>query len=209
MTSLADLYGDGFSADINWTSGTTLGPVCNISTGTGAAIPIAAAGASGVVNTTTQTIAGVKSFSSAIGANAGITFPATAVTSSDAHTLDDYEEGTWTPQVWGMTEIGSAATYNGTYTLIGNRLYYEIEIVPGSTSVGTDAAVTSRLSLPSGFTVSTPSPAPMASDGTASGATGDTGLGVGMNYTNNSVYLCEFTSATPADYIYIGGHYKI
>jgi len=30
MTSLADLYGDGFSADINWTAGTTAGPVCNI-----------------------------------------------------------------------------------------------------------------------------------------------------------------------------------
>jgi hypothetical protein len=29
----------------------------------------------------------------------GITFPATAVAASDANTLDDYEEGTWTPVV--------------------------------------------------------------------------------------------------------------
>jgi hypothetical protein len=196
--------------NISWTAGTTAGPVCNSSNGTNEAIPIASGTASGVITTGNQTIAGVKSFSSAIAADGGgVVFPATAVPSADANTLDDYEEGTWTPQVWGMTEIGSAATYSGTYTVIGNRLYYEIKIIPGSTSVGTDAAATSRLSLPSGFTVSTPSPAPMASDGTGSGATGDTGLGVGMNYTNDSVYLCEFTSASPADYIYIGGHYKI
>jgi hypothetical protein len=32
----------------------------------------------------------------------GISFPATQSASSDANTLDDYEEGTWTPSVgWG------------------------------------------------------------------------------------------------------------
>ena len=36
---------------------------------------------------------------------AGITFPATQSASSDANTLDDYEEGTWTPS------IGGTATY--------------------------------------------------------------------------------------------------
>ena len=48
---------------------------------------------------------------------AGITFPATQSASSDANTLDDYEEGTWTPS------IGGTATYTsqtGTYTKIGN-----------------------------------------------------------------------------------------
>jgi hypothetical protein len=47
---------------------------------------------------------------------AGITFPASQSASSDANTLDDYEEGTWTPVV------GGTATYtaqNGTYTKIG------------------------------------------------------------------------------------------
>jgi hypothetical protein len=42
---------------------------------------------------------------------AGITFPATASASSDANTLDDYEEGTWT------TTIGSTANITGTPTL--------------------------------------------------------------------------------------------
>ena len=46
----------------------------------------------------------------------GITFPATQSASSNANTLDDYVEGTWTPS------IGGTATYsvqNGTYTKIG------------------------------------------------------------------------------------------
>ena len=47
---------------------------------------------------------------------AGITFPATQDASTDANTLDDYEEGTWTPSV------GGTATYtaqDGIYTKIG------------------------------------------------------------------------------------------
>ena len=48
----------------------------------------------------------------------GITFPGTAVAATDVNTLDDYEEGTWTPS------IGGNATYTsgryGIYTKIGN-----------------------------------------------------------------------------------------
>ena len=47
----------------------------------------------------------------------GIAFPATQSASTDANTLDDYEEGTWTPS------IGGNATYtgqSGRYTKIGN-----------------------------------------------------------------------------------------
>jgi hypothetical protein len=62
----------------------------------------------------------------------GITFPATQSASSDANTLDDYEEGTFTPTV---TFSGSAVglTYqtnrrNGRYTKIGNRVYISINV---------------------------------------------------------------------------------
>jgi len=51
-----------------------------------------------------------------------IKFPATQVASSDANTLDDYEEGTWTPVISGSTTAGTG-TYTaqvGTYTKIGN-----------------------------------------------------------------------------------------
>jgi hypothetical protein len=48
----------------------------------------------------------------------GITFPATASASTDANTLDDYEEGTWTPV--DISGASLAFTSNeGTYTKIG------------------------------------------------------------------------------------------
>ena len=53
---------------------------------------------------------------------AGITFPATVSASSDANTLDDYEEGTWTPVIQGVGgSIGSQAysIQAGRYIKIG------------------------------------------------------------------------------------------
>lgn len=54
----------------------------------------------------------------------GITFPATQVLSSDPNTLDDYEEGTWDPDLYGSSSRGSATytfgTRKGKYTKIGN-----------------------------------------------------------------------------------------
>jgi len=56
--------------------------------------------------------------------SSGITFPATAVAASDANTLDDYEEGTFTPQLLSGYNFASAvmsATGNyGTYRKIGS-----------------------------------------------------------------------------------------
>lgn len=49
-------------------------------------------------------------------------FPATRNASTDANTLDDYEEGTWTPTIIGLTTAGTQ-TYsrqNGIYTKVGN-----------------------------------------------------------------------------------------
>ena len=61
----------------------------------------------------------------------GITFPATQSASSDANTLDDYEEGTFTPAIYGTSTAGTG-TYSrqtGTYTKIGNRVYFSIYII--------------------------------------------------------------------------------
>lgn len=62
---------------------------------------------------------------------AGITFPATQSASSNANTLDDYEEGTFTPSIIGTSTSGTA-TYtsvrNGKYTKIGNVVYIYINI---------------------------------------------------------------------------------
>jgi predicted secreted hydrolase len=55
----------------------------------------------------------------------GITFPATQVPSADANTLDDYEEGTWTPAInfaGGTTGI-TYSLRQGFYTKVGNMVY--------------------------------------------------------------------------------------
>ena len=51
-----------------------------------------------------------------------ITFPATQSASADANTLDDYEEGTWTPS-WGVTGGSwTASSSAATYTKIGRQV---------------------------------------------------------------------------------------
>jgi hypothetical protein len=60
----------------------------------------------------------------------GITFPATQSASSDANTLDDYEEGTFTPTAYGGTTAGTT-TYTvqqGSYTKIGRQVTVSIRI---------------------------------------------------------------------------------
>jgi hypothetical protein len=55
----------------------------------------------------------------------GVAFPATQVASSDANTLDDYEEGTWTPTLPNggtLTNIGSF------YTKIGRTVYVQLHL---------------------------------------------------------------------------------
>ena len=68
---------------------------------------------------------------------AGITFPASQSASSDANTLDDYEEGTWTPS------IGGTATYNvadGNYVKVGKMVTVNADI--WIASIGTGSAGT-------------------------------------------------------------------
>ena len=76
----------------------------------------------------------------------GIAFPATQSASSDANTLDDYEEGTWTPTFTSVTgSITSYTTSNGTYTKIGNTV--SVQVFVNMTNAGT-AGATLLLTLP-------------------------------------------------------------
>jgi hypothetical protein len=57
----------------------------------------------------------------------GITFPATQVASSDANTLDDYEEGTWVGTLKGATTDPTiAVTATGRYTKVGRLVSVQI-----------------------------------------------------------------------------------
>lgn len=56
----------------------------------------------------------------------GIAFPATQSASSNANTLDDYEEGTWTPTASGASGSGTADVANGWYVKIGRMVTLNI-----------------------------------------------------------------------------------
>jgi hypothetical protein len=58
----------------------------------------------------------------------GITFPATQSASSNANTLDDYEEGTWTPAYVNIG-TGTYTTQFGRYTKVGRLVTIECYLV--------------------------------------------------------------------------------
>lgn len=64
------------------------------------------------------------------GSGSGITFPAAQSASTDANTLDDYEEGTWTPSIESDTPgTGRASTVSyAKYTKIGNQVAVEFAV---------------------------------------------------------------------------------
>jgi hypothetical protein len=72
----------------------------------------------------------------------GISFPATAALATDVNTLDDYEEGTWTP-TWTFAtpgNFGASYTVNfGSYTKIGDRVFWDC-LIQSATFTHTTAA---------------------------------------------------------------------
>jgi len=81
-------------------------------------------------------------------AGTGIAFPATQNASSNANTLDDYEEGTFTPSFStdGTAPVISASTAYGSYTKIGRIVNFIIHLSGTTvTSVGTGNMVIAGL----------------------------------------------------------------
>lgn len=105
-------------------------------------MPVTINGTSGIT-TPGLDASGTNKFATTIGvggatpaaSGSGITFPATQSASTDANTLDDYEEGTYTP----VPNPGSGAitsyTSSGKYTKIGNVVTVFASVV--LTNVGT------------------------------------------------------------------------
>ena len=67
-----------------------------------------------------------------------IAFPATQNASADANTLDDYEEGTWTPSVGGNATYTAQA---GLYTKIGRLIAIEFVLAINVLGTGSATAV--------------------------------------------------------------------
>jgi hypothetical protein len=114
---------------------------------------------------------------------AGITFPATQSSSTDANTLDDYEEGTWTGTLKGVTTNPTTpVTATGKYTKIGRQVTIAIYF-NGVTTTGA-----SGLAFVDGL--------PFSEDGTRAIATVgtflfdlNTGTSVFGDFLNAAVYL--------------------
>ncbi len=68
----------------------------------------------------------------------GVTFTATQTASSDANTLDDYEEGTWTPTATPSGGSITAYTSGGSYTKVGRMVFVEgfVSITTAGTASG-------------------------------------------------------------------------
>jgi hypothetical protein len=97
---------------------------------------IAASGTAGNAITFTQALALEKDKSLALqGATpqtgTGITFPATQSASSDANTLDDYEEGSFTFTGTGFTTSPTKTAY---YTKIGNQVTVTLPDITGTSN---------------------------------------------------------------------------
>jgi hypothetical protein len=71
---------------------------------------------------------------------AGISFPASQSASSDANTLDDYEEGTWTPTDGSGASL-SFTSVEATYTKIGRFAFFDFQVVYPSTASGADTRI--------------------------------------------------------------------
>ena len=113
--------------------GTTETRITSGISGTGSYLPLNFfTGGSESLRLSATTKAVILSGGSTSANGTGITFPATQSASSDVNTLDDYEEGTWTPTFSFSTNGDLSVTYTtqvGSYTKIGNTVRLAFNIV--------------------------------------------------------------------------------
>jgi hypothetical protein len=84
-----------------------------------------------LINSLVSIVTAIPSFN-------GVKFPAIQVPSADANTLDDYEEGTWTPTGNGITLTITSALY----TKVGNVVHLFLDCTFPSTASGSPAHIT-------------------------------------------------------------------
>jgi hypothetical protein len=128
----------------------------------------------------------------------GITFPATQVASAGANTLDDYEEGSWTPVLSDGTNNATMSVFNGgRYTKIGNVVYLFCYVE--TTSLGSVTGVIRITGLP--FTSEEPISGVNIGGGYTSATGGfnvTAGYSVSVTVQRSSTYLRLFLNDTTA-----------
>jgi hypothetical protein len=134
----------------------------------------------------TYTFGGTPTVSSAMNLTGGqLVFPATQAGSSGANTLDDYEEGIWTPAVGGTTTY---TTQTGQYTKIGRQVTITCTLIINAIGSGSTTII-SGLPFTNSGTMAT---------GTAyfaSSVTNITTLVATLGGGNNQVVLYSLTAA--------------
>jgi len=169
-------------------------------------------------NSSTQTAAGATlatpSFTSTIGVGgtaaantgAGVSFPATQSASSDANTLDDYEEGTWTPTLTASSSnpTVSYSTQTGSYTKVGNMVTLFGRLQTSAVSGGSGTALIGGLP----FAVNSTGYRNGGAVGYVSNVTlssGNTQFGLSADVGASNIRFVQSASGTGANVILIGG----
>jgi hypothetical protein len=135
----------------------------------------------------------------------GITFPATAVAASDANTLDDYEEGTWTPTAANFT-LGGSSTLTGTYTKIGRVIYFSVTFV----NTGTIAySVSAFISLPFAGVDRSGMVAMSLESAAESQTSGKNGVQNVIDVSSARFFVGSFTTTTAGQQLNFAGFYRV
>ena len=116
-------------------------------------------------------------------AGTGIAFPATQLASSNANTLDDYEEGTWTPADGSGAGL-SFSSASGTYTKVGRLVTAAFSAVYPATA-NASAAKISGLPFSSG--------------------TGNLSSGFTLTYTTSASLFTGITATTTLNFYSTAG----
>ena len=129
----------------------------------------------------------------------GIAFPASISASSNANTLDDYEEGTWTPNQGSGLNVSGTFVSSGIYTKIGNLVTVNFKV--GATNIGCTAGSELTSNLP--FSIA-------SSPGNAMGSIQNSNnvLSGAYGYLS-SVYIANVTLPTTAGAIFITMTYQV
>jgi len=133
-----------------------------------------------------------------------ITFPATQVPSADANTLDDYEEGTWTP-----TCPTTLTTSDGSYIKIGNIVFFSIRI--GVTSNANGAAFSLSLPFVSNSSLAMRAGGWFAYMNGGSATPGNTTLLVNAGFAEINAYNLGVASRACSEFnasLWIGGQFR-
>jgi hypothetical protein len=137
----------------------------------------------------------------------GITFPASVSASGNANTLDDYEEGTWTPTDGSGAGL-SFSSVVATYVKIGQSVFVTAKLIYPVTANGNQAII-------SGFPFTSFNSTGVQYNLTMTVATTvNGGLAVGISPNATEGYLRKidngipFNSAVSSTTVYFNGYYR-